>query len=183
MTERRLLVVCTANVCRSPVAERLLRRHIADRCLVVSSAGTHGGRLDIHHDTIRAAREIDLDLGGHTSRRLTSALIDTDGADLVLTMTREHLREVVGLAPHAWPRSFTLKELTRRALDVPSSVTDFAEWVRLVGEGRRAADLMVASPDDDLDDPYGGPYRGHLDMVREVDVLTRRLATLLPSPT
>ncbi len=180
----RILVVCTANVCRSPVAERLLRRYLVefDKPGSVVSAGTHGGRLPIHDDTTRAARAVDLDLGGHRSRMLTQDLIDTDGADLVITMTREHLRTVVGIQADAWPRAFTLKELARRGLDVSASVTDISEWTAIASRGRRASDLMSADPLDDLSDPYGGSYRGHVDMIAEVDALTRRIARLLPSP-
>ena len=183
-TPRRLLVVCTANVCRSPVAERLLERHLgaAGFAVEVASAGTRGGRLPVHEDTMRAARDVDLDLHGHVSRQVDPAMISTEGADLVITMTRGHLRDVVGLLPDAWPRSFTLKEIVRRSLDVPAAVTDLPDWVRAAGAGRRAADLMVPSDDDDLADPYGGPYRGHVQMVHEVDELTRRLARLLPPP-
>ena len=178
-----MLVVCTANVCRSPVAERMLQRRFDERGsdIAVTSAGTHGGRNRVHEDTVRAARELDVDLRHHESRLLTADLIRTDGADLIITMTREHLRSVVGIDPGAWPRSFTLKELARRGLNVPVSVDDLGEWVRLAGDGRRAADMMNPSSDDDLDDPYGGPYQGHVQMVHEVDALVGRIAQLLPT--
>jgi protein-tyrosine phosphatase len=177
-----VLVVCTANICRSPVAERALLRHLTSRGVpaTVTSAGTHGGRLTIHHDTVRAAaEEADLDVRDHTSRLLSTPLIDADGADLVVTMSREHLRRVAELAPHAWPRSFTLKELARRAFDVPTHVDDLSDWIGHAGAGRRAADLMAPSDDDDLADPYGLPYAAHATMVREVDELARRLADQL----
>ncbi|MDJ0771445.1 MAG: hypothetical protein QNJ12_21850 [Ilumatobacter sp.] len=182
MTEARILVVCTANVCRSPVVERLLARHLGPSFedLRVTSAGTHGGRLAVHEHTVRAAREVDVDLTDHASRLLTEPMIVEEGADLVVTMTREHLRDVVGQVPDAWPRSFTLKELVRRALDVPIGVDGFDAWVRAASDGRRAADLMVPSADDDLSDPYGGPFAGHVAMVGEVDRLVRRLAQLVP---
>ena len=178
----RILVICTANVCRSPVVERLLQTHLdtAGHPARVTSAGTWGGELDPHPDTIRAAAVAGIDITGHRSRRLTADILATDGRDLVITMTREHLRDTVGLDPGVWPRTFTLRELTRRALDVPTSVTGLPAWRRHAGDGRRAADLMQPSPDDDIDDPYGGPYDGHLAMVTAVDDLTRRLTQLLP---
>jgi protein-tyrosine phosphatase len=178
----RVLTVCTANVCRSPVAERLLLRHLtaAGHRAVVRSAGTRGGHLDVHPHTVAAAGGIDVDLGDHASRRLTRELVATDGRDLVVTMTREHLREVVSLDPGAWPRTFTLKELARRVLAVDPTVVDLSAWRAALGDGRRAADLMRPDPADDLDDPYGGPARWHVDMVRDVDELTARIAHRLP---
>lgn len=178
----RILVVCTANVCRSPVVQRLLQQRLdeAGRPAVVTSAGTHGGQLDPHHDTVRAAAIRGVSLDGHRSRLLTGELIRHDGADLVITMTREHLRAVIGVEPGAWPRTFTLKELTRRGLSAPLGAVGLREWLAAAGEGRRAADLMRPSVDDDIGDPYGGPYPEHLAMVDEVDDLVTRLVRLLP---
>ena len=51
----------------------------------------------------------------HVARTLDASILAVEGHDLVLTMTREHLREVVALDPGAWPRTFTLKEIVRRA--------------------------------------------------------------------
>ena len=179
----RILVVCTANVCRSPVAERLLAQRLETKGIdaEVRSAGTHGGHHRVHKDTIRAAREVDVGLTDHESRRLSAELIEHDGADLVITMTREHLREVVAMAPQAWPRTFTLKELVRRGSGVGISDGAIADWLSAAGADRRAADLMMPSVDDDLIDPYGGPYQGHVAMVHEVNDLTTRLAGLIPN--
>lgn len=182
-SELRVLVVCTANVCRSPVAERLLARHLAaaGHRARVRSAGTHGGRLVVHEHTVMAARDLEVDLSDHRSRLLSAALVATDGADLIVTMTREHLRAVVGIDPLAWPRSFTLKELARRTADVPRSVTDPREWISAAGSGRRAADMMTPSQLDDLDDPYGGPLRDHRAMVADVESLVGKLVAAMPS--
>ena len=176
---RHLLVVCTANACRSPVAERLLARELAGRRdvdgeqWVVSSAGIARRTATIDPNTIRAADAIGLDLGGHVGRSLHRTMLSTEGADLVVTMTREQLRAVVALDAGAWDRTFTLKELARRAAGVgPVSVDDggFAAWRRRLGAGRRAADLVRPDPDDDVADPYGDVLAAHQRMVAEVDV-------------
>ena len=181
----RILVVCTANVCRSPVAERLLQQRLTERgsAAVVTSAGTRGGRLAIHDDTVAAAGRSGLDVSDHLSRRLDATLIRDEGADLVIGMTREHLREIVALEPSAWPRTFTLKELGRAANRLGPVETTVADWVASASAGRRAADLMTPSDDDDLADPYGLERRAHDRMVEEVDDLTRRIAAALaPAP-
>ncbi len=179
----RILTVCTANLCRSPVAAELLARHLRARGyqVAVASAGTHGGQSEVHEHTVRAAGDLEIDLIGHKSRLVTSQLVATDGANLVITMTRQHLRHVIGLAPDAWPRTFTLKELARRSVDLPFGLADFAAWRAAAADGRRAADLMSASPLDDLDDPYGGPIGDHRTMVAEVDALCRQIAQFVPA--
>lgn len=173
---RHLLVVCTANVCRSPVVERLLRREldgavdVDGESWVVSSAGTADIWPEMDRHTIAAAASAGIDLTGHERRTLTHDVIRTDGADLILTMTREHLRTVVALDPTAWPRTFTLLELARRAgASAPLSEGDgFAEWLKRVGASRRAADMMGPDPADDVPDPYGAPRRVHDAMLKDV---------------
>lgn len=183
MASLRILAVCTANVCRSPVVERLLRRDLADHGVdaIVSSAGTHGGRLDVHAHTVDAGAAIGLDLTGHTSRAVDRRILVDDGADLILTMEREHLRHLVSLDPSVWPRAFTLREAVRRGSQLgPVGATgSFDAWRRQLADGRRAADLVRPDPADDLSDPYGGPAAGHRDMVAEAAQLTTILARLL----
>ena len=99
----RILTVCTANVCRSPVAERLLAQHLAEAGVdaEVRSVGTHRGRLGMHRDTLAAAAGVGVDASDHVSRPLTGAAVRDEGADLVIGMTREHLREIVAMEPTA----------------------------------------------------------------------------------
>jgi len=175
-----ILVVCTANVCRSPVVEALLRRHLAPPGGVsVTSAGTHGGRNVVHPDSIAAAADAGIDLSGHRSRRLTRRLLDAEGGDLVIALTREHVYHLVATDEAVWPRSFTLVELVRRSEGLAASgatVSGVAEWVAAVGEGRRGTDLLAGRRSDDIADPYGRSRRHHRRMVREVDELCLRLS-------
>lgn len=175
-----VLVVCTANVCRSPVVERLLPRYLAAVGIDVTatSAGTHGGRNVVHPDTVAAASDIGVDLADHWSRRLTRRLLDAEGADLVVAMAREHVYQLIAIDESAWPRTFTLPELVRRAESLANagSAMTFGEWVAALGDGRRSSDLLPGTASDDVDDPYGRARRHHRSMVREVDELCRRLA-------
>jgi protein-tyrosine phosphatase len=182
---RHALVVCAANVCRSPVAERLLLRRVGQRTDVdgcswrVGSAGVGPVGAPIDRHTVHAAAQVDIDLGGHIPRALDAPVLSRDGADLVLVMTRAQLRFVVGLDPAAWSRTFTLKELVRRAASVPPYHRGecLEAWLRRVSEGRRAADLMTPDAMDDVGDPYGRPRREHVAMVgdlsREIDALVQ----------
>lgn len=179
-----MLLVCTANVCRSPVAERLLARHLARVGVpaVVTSAGTHGGRLRVHRDTIEAARLGGIDLTDHTSRAVTRDLIATDGADLIVGMTREHVTMVVGLDPSAWPRTFTLRRLIRRATALADDgVTGtWDTWLEAIGVDRRPTDVLNGDARDDVPDPYGRPLSAHIAMTASLDEDCARLARVFP---
>ena len=176
----RILTVCTGNICRSLVAERALAHELGARGVDVEvrSAGTYGG-LANDADTLRAAREAGLDTAGHVSRRLTTDLMGADGADLIVALTREHLREIVALDQAAWPRTFTLRELARRAVAVGPVGDDLGAWRQAVLGDRKAAGLMQPDPADDVRDPHGGPYRGHQQMVVEVTELARTIAAAM----
>ena len=178
-----VLVVCVGNLCRSPLAERLLRVRLADEPHVrVTSAGTRavvGAPMDAP-----AAAELDRlggDPSGFEARRLTADLVT--GADLVLTATRRLRSEVVELAPAALKRTFTLRELAALLEEHP--------WPRDPGDVRAlvaaAADWRgsVAGRDDELDipDPIGGPPRLHREAAdlasAAIDVVAEQVARTL----
>jgi protein-tyrosine-phosphatase len=89
---KRILLVCTGNICRSPLAAALLERALTERGstgIVVESAGT--GAWDgapVSEGAYLVGLERGLDLSGHRARLLTRELVN--GADLVLTMARHH---------------------------------------------------------------------------------------------
>jgi protein-tyrosine-phosphatase len=176
--ERQVLVVCTANLCRSPVAAALLAREldglvdVDGRRWTVASAGTTAHRAIADPDTTAAAASMGVDVSEHRSRVVGTA--DIDRADLILTMTREHLRHLVTESPGAWPKTFTLRELLRRASALPPAEST-AAWLAAAGAGRRAADPMPACTDDDVADPYRRGRAANEAMVRELAALTAEL--------
>lgn len=167
-TPETLLVVCRANLIRSPLAAGLLRRRMAaggGPAHDVASAGLHaaaGERPD--HHTVALARGWGLDLATHDARRATAAVVAA--ASLVLTMTEEQRSGVVRLAPALTGRTFTLLELVRllaadggRGPLLDGSLADLA--VR--AHRRRPLTARAAAPED-VPDPVGrGP-----DRLREV---------------
>jgi len=185
---RHALVVCTANVCRSPVTERLLTERLADQVdadgerWVVTSAGTADVIAPLDRNTLFVAAAAGLDLTDHRPRPLTAEIVATDGPDLVLGMAREHVRDAVVLDPTAWPRTFTLKELVRRAHDAapPAPGETFEHWLARLSYGRTPEALLGADPLDDVDDPYGLARRHHRQMLGEVTLLVDQLVTLGP---
>lgn len=164
-TPFRVLFVCTGNLHRSPLAERLLKARLASSPgtsgrFQVSSAGsaaTVGTPMDPAAATLLT--ELGGDPCGARARRLTAALVDD--ADLVLGAAAEHREAAVRLSPlWALQRAFTLREFARllRPEDA-AGATDPAERATALVKGaaaRRGADGSRAD-DDDVADPYGAP--------------------------
>jgi protein-tyrosine phosphatase len=92
----KILVVCSGNICRSPLAAELLRRRSRELGLswvTIESAGTLGiVDAEAAPETIDAGREMGLDLTGHRSQGVTAQVVSR--ADLVLAMERGHLVEL-----------------------------------------------------------------------------------------
>ncbi len=95
----RLLFVCTGNTCRSPLAEGIAKRLIADRRLTgfeVSSAGTSAWPDAPASDgALLVALEHGVDLGDHRARQLSPEIVA--GADLIFAMGPHHLDRVEAL--------------------------------------------------------------------------------------
>lgn len=114
---KRILLVCTGNICRSPLAAALLERALAERSITgisVSSAGT--GAWDgapVSEGAYLVALERGLDLSSHRARLLTRELVE--GADLILTMARHHRARVDELGGEG--RVFVLGEYAGREGD------------------------------------------------------------------
>ena len=140
-----ILFVCTGNTCRSPMAEALMRRRIADRLqcsvgeledrnVMVMSAGIaamSGGRVST--ESVEVMQQRGIDINSHESQPLSERLVRF--ADLILTMTPGHRQAIVAQWPAAAART-----------------------------------KMLCRDSDDVSDPIGGPidrYRRCADQIDE----------------
>ena len=179
-----ILVVCTGNVCRSPLAEGFLRAALEDRLGVsapaVSSAGTAGWEgSPAMPESVEAAAERGVDISGHRGRTLVVQHVDE--ATLVVCMAAEHRDALARSVPEAASRTFTLKELVRLLDALPAAdasvppaeavVTRPAEADRLRRSG------FEGNPhDEDVVDPLGMPLDSYRAIAWELDAWSRRLA-------
>jgi protein-tyrosine phosphatase len=177
-----VLLLCTANQCRSPMAEVLLRHHLAVAGVdaTVSSAGLYEGGVPatIHGQEAMAGRG--LDLTDHRSRRVDPEMVAS--ADLVIGMTREHVREAAVLEAGVLAKAFTLKELVRRAEAIGPRSPDVpvSRWLQQLSSGRRAEELIGVGHDAafDVEDPVGRGRAEYEVTAALLDELLGRLVML-----
>jgi protein-tyrosine-phosphatase len=144
-----IVIVCTGNTCRSPMAEAIMRRQTAERLgckveeleqrgVMITSAGLAaapgGGAAP---EAIEVMREHGLDISRHESQPLTEKLIRH--ADVILTLTSAHRQSIVRRWPEAAVRTLTLR-------------TD----------------------DGDVEDPIGGPPEVYRQCAKQIEEALRR---------
>jgi protein-tyrosine phosphatase len=178
--EAGIVVLCTANVCRSPMAAALLARRLAALSVTVPvrSAGMISSGDPPHPEVISVMASYGIQIASHRSRIVYAA--DVASASLVLAMARDNLRHAVITEPRAWPRAFTLKELVRRGEQIGPRphAEPLSRWLSRVHAGRERMSLLGDSLDDDVADPAGGPLRAYADTAGLLDQLVMRLAEL-----
>ncbi|MFE9206753.1 phosphotyrosine protein phosphatase [Micromonospora sp. NPDC007230] len=196
-----VLHVCMGNICRSPMAERLLvlavRERLgrlgadperSDELLHSHSAGTGGWHAGEEMNPPAARQVISRggDVAGFAARKLRSDLIDA--ADLVLTATADQQEYVVALRPDAAARTFVLGEFGRLLGGVDASVLPpaagtpdavYARGVALVAAAEAARQGAAPLPGDDLDDPWGRGDQCFSRVADEIEETVHPLAAAL----
>ena len=130
-----VLVVCSGNICRSPMAAEYLR-HLARKNGVTGLVVESAGMLDIRDrpasaEAVEALREIGLDLSAHRSRGVTSGRVDR--ADVVIVMERAHLSDLSARFP-LHPRCFLLSAF-RVGSDPAPDAPDTPDPIGELGSG------------------------------------------------
>jgi protein-tyrosine phosphatase len=145
VTSMRLLFVCMGNICRSPTAEGVFRRVVAERAphlsIEIDSAGTHDYHVGSPPDrrAIEAARRRGIDITGLRARQVSRE--DFERFDLILAMDEDNVADLKRMAP-----------------------TRYHERIRLLMEFGANASLSY------VPDPYyGGPqgFEQVLDLLEE----------------
>lgn len=176
-----IMFVCTANQCRSPMAERIARTAAARRLgsdspFIVYSAGTRAvDGIPMTPTAVETLGELGSDADGFVSSELRLSRIEAAG--VVLTLERRHRSRVVDVAPSVLKRAFTLREFARVAGAVAASRPDLPEDPverarTVVAEAAKQRGMVRAEhpEDDDITDPIGQPievYRVTAGLITE----------------
>jgi protein-tyrosine phosphatase len=104
---RSILLVCTGNICRSPIAEELLRSALGNTTIRIGSAGT-GALVGAPADPMAqlVAREHGYDISAHRARQADQQLLNT--SDLILTLDQTHTDWIRSRMPHLLGRTHKL---------------------------------------------------------------------------
>lgn len=154
----KIMFVCTGNTCRSCMAEGLMKEALKNsqhsKGIVAASRGISafdGDSASGH--SVKALKTLwDIDISSHKAKILTNR--DTEHADLILTMTRQHRDIIKGIYPHKKTQIFTLKEYVY-------------------------PDLNPDSGGADIRDPYGMSYEVYEACARELQECIKLLLNIL----
>jgi protein-tyrosine phosphatase len=178
-----ILVVCTGNVCRSPIAEGILRSILQTRfgdaapsVASVGTAGWVGSAAD--PSSIAAAAELGIDISAHRARQLRAD--DVRSAELVLAMASEHADAGSRLFPETVGRTFTLKELVFLLEDLPEAPSsgqpeDVLTAQVSAAHASRFGAIRDWRRDEDVMDPLGMPPDAFRAVARDLDAWCTRL--------
>jgi protein-tyrosine phosphatase len=187
--------VCMGNICRSPMAERLLARAVQDRAtdatdplIRISSAGTGGWHEgeEMNPPAARQVRSRGGSVDGFEARKLRGDFIDE--ADLILTATADQTDYVIALRPDVAARTFVLGEFGRllRSVDTaalppaePKPEALLARGVAIVTAVDRLRGQVPPLAVDDLDDPWGRGEQTFQRIGDEIEDVTVPFANLL----
>lgn len=164
---RRVLFVCTANICRSPTAEYVARHRFGEDYWRFRSAGfLESGRRS--SDTlVQALAETGVDVRHHLSYGLDRASIGA--ADLILTMEGSHVRQATEIDPTAYQKTAPLKEAAELLDDWEDAVVSVEEFLAALHADRDPATYLTHAWD--IDDPYGRSLRVFRKTVAEISEL------------
>lgn len=171
-------MVCTGNLCRSPMAEGVFRHEVQRRgCDVeVASTGTwaYWGN-PATPEAVEVLRARGIDLSGHQSRGLDPK--ELKQADVVVAMTSVHRREILQVAPEVEGRLILMKELVELALEGELPESSEARLERLLRAPRPKWRRAL-----DLDDPIGKPIGAYERTVAQIELGMEVLANALCGP-
>lgn len=188
---KRILFVCTGNTCRSPMAEAFLKGLAQEKGLVIAvrSAGisTING-LPVSSHSLYALQRRGIAHQGSSSVLQEEVL---DWADIVLTMTSSHKRDILQRYPEAVDKLYTVKEFAYMDKELQEQISEHEQLYtelqmqHILGQPidekqkQRLSLLERAIPNFDIADPFGGSQSVYDDCADELEEVIFRLVDKL----
>lgn len=179
----RVLVVCTANQCRSPMAAALAVQAFAHANIdaQVASAGVNAlAGFPATESAEATLAKRGLDISEHESRGLDAAMVLE--AHLIWCMERRHVVEIGATWPAAIPVTFTLLDLERRVEHAHRHPAESVrEWLDRIAADRQVAHVLGDS-DDDVADPIGRSLRQYRKTADRLDTAIGNIVVAMNAP-
>ena len=188
-TDFKVVFVCTGNICRSPMAEQMLRQEVTKKKLpvTVSSAGVMAMTGDpMTTESANAMANRGFQPEPHVSQDLTADILAE--ADLVLAMTLDHRSELARIHPRASRYSFTFDEFARLVSYLRENPEFSAEFKkkpketrgeylkRAIAEAVLLRGMVPTSEDPrDVTDPYGESIEIYSEVAEHINGMTNVL--------
>jgi protein-tyrosine phosphatase len=177
-----VLHVCTGNICRSPMSERILDGLTGDDVF------NHGAGISAYHDgddmTSKSAIELrdrGFEPAGHRARHIERAHVES--SDLILVATETHIEYITDRFPEVLGRTFLVRQFGLIVADMveqgleglPEGDTALRGKALVEAAGERTADY----PWPDLADPWGMDQRTYARIADQLEDALRPVATAL----
>ena len=145
--QTRILMVCLGNICRSPLAEGILRSKVDSEIVVVDSAGTAGYHIGSKPDprSISVANKYGIDISRQRCRIFTKR--DFHDFDLIYAMDRNNFEDIVAMADEPKQRQkvkLLLEEVNLEYREVPDPYYGGEQGFEMVFEMISAACDVIA---------------------------------------
>ncbi|MDI6784696.1 MAG: low molecular weight protein arginine phosphatase [bacterium] len=134
-----ILLVCTGNICRSPIAEGLLKQMLENKniCNVtVQSVGIGAGNgFPASANAVTAMQELGINIASHRSQQITQSLIAD--SDLILVMEVYHREYILSYVPEAEEKVRLVKEFgihTNSSMDIQDPIGGSIDAYRYCAE-------------------------------------------------
>lgn len=180
----RILVVCTANQCRSPMAAAIAQDRLDAHQIpaVVTSAGVAAleGIAATENAELTMAK-LNLDISDHEACHVEHASVPT--MDTIWCMERRHAVEIGARWPEMASVTFTLLDLAARARHAHRHPSEpLRHWLERIGNDRQISDWLGTSAPDDVEDPIGRSVRQYRRTAERLSAAIDTIVTALNAP-
>ncbi|SDH19321.1 protein-tyrosine phosphatase [Vibrio xiamenensis] len=115
-----ILVVCAGNICRSPVAEKILQQSLPNKNVFSAGLVTEKSRLSghgVYPPMAQAARDKGIILNEHKAQQLTQRLCDW--SDLILVMEHNQIEQIANVYTQTRNKTFLLGQWAAGSISDP----------------------------------------------------------------